>query len=63
MILARLIDENWRRAIISEQENLGQFFAKLFASPLSLVLFTTVVLIVLSQTPVFGWVRRTLRRG
>ncbi len=63
VILARLIDENWRRAIISEQESLGQFFAKMFASPLSLVLFAVVVLIVLSQTPVFGWVRRALRRS
>ncbi len=34
VILSRLIDENWRRAIISEQESLPQFFAKLFASPL-----------------------------
>ena len=63
VILARLIDENWRRAIISEQESLGQFFAKMFASPLSLVLFATVVLIVISQTPLWGMARRALRRG
>ena len=29
VILSRLIDENWRRAIISEQESLGGFFANL----------------------------------
>ena len=63
VILSRLIDENWRRAIISEQESLGVFFAKMLTSPLSLVLFATVVLILLSQTPFFGWVRRSLKRG
>jgi putative tricarboxylic transport membrane protein len=63
VILSRLIDENWRRAIISEQESLGAFFANMLSSPLSLVLLATVVLILLSQTPVFGWVRRSLGRG
>jgi len=63
VILSRLIDENWRRAIISEQESLGAFFGNLLTSPLSLVLTATVVLILLSQTPVFGWVRRSLKRG
>jgi putative tricarboxylic transport membrane protein len=63
VILARLIDENWRRAIISEQEHLGSFFANMLSSPLSLVLFLAVVLTVLSQTPFFGWVRRTLKRA
>jgi putative tricarboxylic transport membrane protein len=63
VILARLIDENWRRAIISEQESLGGFFASLFASPLSVVLFAAVVLTVLSQTPVFGWIARSLKRA
>ncbi len=58
VILARLIDENWRRAIISEQESLGQFFARLFASPLSVSLFTLVVVLVLSQTPLWTWARR-----
>lgn len=62
VILSRLIDENWRRAIISEQESLGGFFGNLVSSPLSLVLAATVLIIVLSQTPLFGWVRRGLRR-
>ena len=63
VILARLIDENWRRAIISEQEHVGVFFAHLFASPLSVVLLAAVVLTVLSQTPVFGWISRKLKRA
>jgi putative tricarboxylic transport membrane protein len=63
VILSRLIDENWRRAIISEQESLGSFFANMLSSPLSLVLVATVVLILLSQTPLFGWLQRSLKRG
>jgi putative tricarboxylic transport membrane protein len=63
VILSRLIDENWRRAIISEQESLGVFFAKMLSSPLSLVLLSTVVLILLSQTPLFGWLKRSAKRG
>ena len=63
VILSRLIDENWRRAIISEQESLGSFFANMLSSPLSLVLVATVVLILLSQTPLFGWLQRSLNRG
>ena len=63
VILSRLIDENWRRAIISEQESLGAFFANMLSSPLSLVLFATVVLILLSQTPIWGWAMRKLRRA
>lgn len=63
VILARLIDENWRRAIISEQESLTQFFAKMFASPLSLVLFSAVVLIFVSQTPIWTALKRRLARS
>lgn len=63
VILSRLIDENWRRAIISEQESLGAFFAKLAGSPLSMVLLLTIVLTILSQTPIWGWAMRKLRRA
>lgn len=62
VILSRLIDENWRRAIISERDDLGGFFTSLFASPLSVVLLTVIVLIVLSQTPLFGMLKRKLSR-
>ncbi|MCL5778242.1 tripartite tricarboxylate transporter permease [Limibaculum sp. FT325] len=56
VILSRLIDENWRRAIISERESLPDFFLNLIASPLSAVLLLAVVLIFVSQTPL--WPRR-----
>lgn len=53
VILSRLLDDNWRRAIISEREDLGRFFAGIFSSPLSTVLFIGVVLIFVSQTPLW----------
>ena len=54
VILSRLLDENWRRAIISDQESLGMFFGNLFQSPLSTFLFAAIVLILVSQTPLWG---------
>ena len=51
VILSRLLDDNWRRAIISEREDLGRFFSGIVSSPLSLTLFTAVILIFVSQTP------------
>ena len=64
VILSRLLDDNWRRAIISEQENLGQFFAGIFSSPLSFVLFAAVILIFVSQTPVWASAKtRMFSRG
>jgi putative tricarboxylic transport membrane protein len=54
VILSRLLDENWRRAIISEREDMGRFFGGIFGSPLSLVLFVSVILIFVSQTPLWA---------
>jgi putative tricarboxylic transport membrane protein len=53
VILSRLLDDNWRRAIISEREDLGRFFHGVFTSPLSCVLFVAVILIFVSQTPLW----------
>lgn len=58
VILARLVDENWRRAIISERESLPDFFANLFSSPLSVALFSIIVLALISQTPVMRLFKR-----
>lgn len=59
VILSRLLDDNWRRAIISEREDLGRFFEGVVTSPLSLTLFVAVILIFVSQTPV--WTRAKAR--
>ena len=53
VILSRLLDDNWRRAIISEREDLGRFFHGIVTSPLSLVLFLAVLFIFFSQTPLW----------
>lgn len=51
VILARPVDENWRRAILSEREDLGRFFLDMVSSPLTLAPTLLVLLTVLSQTP------------
>jgi putative tricarboxylic transport membrane protein len=63
VILSRLIDENWRRAIISEQESLASFFINMLTSPLSLVLFLSVAAIFLSQTPLWRLVFQRRQEG
>jgi putative tricarboxylic transport membrane protein len=60
LILSRLLDDNWRRAIISERESLGGFFGGILTSPLSLVLFVSVVLVFVSQTPVWAMAKNRL---
>lgn len=62
VILSRLLDDNWRRAIISEREDLGRLFEGIVTSPLSLALFSAVVFIFISQTPIGGWLKRLLSR-
>jgi putative tricarboxylic transport membrane protein len=56
VILSRLLDDNWRRAIISDQESLWLLLKGTLASPLSLVLLVSVVLIFVSKTPLWGMI-------
>lgn len=53
VILSRLLDDNWRRAIISDQESLWLLLKGTLSSPLSLVLFVAVILIFVSKTPLW----------
>jgi putative tricarboxylic transport membrane protein len=53
VILFRIIDDNWRRAIISTRESLPDFFLGIVTSPLSLGLFLFIVLVILGQTPLW----------
>ncbi|WP_284177213.1 tripartite tricarboxylate transporter permease [Rhabdaerophilum sp. SD176] len=48
VILSRLLDDNWRRAIISDQESLPKLLKGIVTSPLSLVLFSAVLFILLA---------------
>ncbi|HRJ68282.1 MAG TPA: tripartite tricarboxylate transporter permease [Beijerinckiaceae bacterium] len=56
IILARLIDDNWRRAIISERGDMTAFFLNLVSSPLSAILLGIIVAVLLSKTPL--WPKR-----
>jgi putative tricarboxylic transport membrane protein len=53
IILARLIDDNWRRAIISERGDMGGFFWGIATSPLSATLFLIIAAVLLSKTPLW----------
>jgi putative tricarboxylic transport membrane protein len=57
VILARLLDDNWRRAMISVREDWGRLFEGIFSSPLSTVLLASVLLIFVSQTPPWKWAK------
>jgi putative tricarboxylic transport membrane protein len=50
VILSRLLDDNWRRAIISDQESLWLLLKGTVTSPLSAVLLLSVLAIMLSKT-------------
>lgn len=58
VILSRLLDDNWRRAIISDQESLWMLLKGILASPLSFALFAAVIVIFVSKTPLWGLIFR-----
>ena len=58
VILSRLLDDNWRRAIISDQESIPMLMAGILKSPLSLTLFVVIVLIFVSKTPLWAMIFR-----
>lgn len=58
VILSRLLDDNWRRAIISDQESLWMLLKGILASPLSFALFAAVTVIFVSKTPLWGLIFR-----
>ena len=62
VILSRLLDDNWRRAVISERDDLWQLLLGILYSPLSFALLFAVVLIFVSQTPLWSWCSRRISR-
>ena len=58
VILSRLLDDNWRRAIISDQESLWMLLKGILGSPLSFALFAAVIVIFVSKTPLWGLIFR-----
>ena len=53
IILSRLIDENWRRAILSERDDFGSFLIAMFSSPLSVALVLIIVAAVVVKMPFY----------
>jgi len=53
VILSSLTDENWRRAILSERGSVSDLFINMLHSPLSIVLFSVIVFILISQSPLW----------
>jgi putative tricarboxylic transport membrane protein len=62
VILSHLMDENWRRAILVERNDLGAFWANLFSSPLSLTLLFIIVFVALSSTPFWRILKQKISR-
>ncbi len=62
VILSRLLDENWRRAVITERESLWGLLEGMVTSPLSLILLLAVLATILGQTPIWRAARARLRR-
>lgn len=62
VILCRNVDDNWRRAIISDRESMPNFFLGILTSPLSLVLFLFIVAVLLNHTPFWRTLFRIFKR-
>ncbi|CAM3550894.1 Tripartite tricarboxylate transporter TctA family protein [Vibrio aerogenes CECT 7868] len=57
VILSDLMDQNWRRAMLIEQDSLTNLFSSIIASPVSCLLFGVIVFIFISQTPLWKKIR------
>ncbi|EPZ5900922.1 tripartite tricarboxylate transporter permease [Vibrio fluvialis] len=53
VILSSLMDQNWRRAMLAEQDSVIGLIQGIFTSPISSVLAVMIALIYLSQTPIW----------
>ncbi|MDW6005233.1 tripartite tricarboxylate transporter permease [Vibrio mangrovi] len=62
VILSDLMDQNWRRALLSEDDNLYAVIASIFTSPISIVLFVSITLIYLSNTPFWPKIKSCVLR-
>jgi putative tricarboxylic transport membrane protein len=61
VILGPMMDSNYRRAMIGAQQDVGQFLWNFVANPISLVLTVSFILLLVSQTPLWGWARSRMR--
>ncbi len=63
VILGPLMDVSYRRAMLSSRDDVGDFLLQMVSSPLSLVLLSCLVFILLGQTPLWSAIKRRLRQG
>lgn len=57
VILGPMMDANYRRAMIGARGDVSDFLLNFVMNPISLVLSVCLVLLLLSQTPLLGWVQ------
>jgi len=63
VILGPLLDESYRQAMSSVGDRGGDFLLALVTNPLSLVLTSVITLVLLSNTPLKGWLSRRFSRS
>lgn len=56
-ILGPMMDANYRRAMIGARGDIGTFFLDFVIHPISIVLSVALILLLLSQTPIWRWVK------
>jgi putative tricarboxylic transport membrane protein len=62
IILGPLMDMSYRRAMMAEQDNIYLFLHSFVTSPLSLVLSLAIVLMLISQTPLWAMAKQRLQK-
>lgn len=58
VILGPLMDASYRRAMIASQDSVPAFLWEFVANPLTLVLTVSILLLIVSQTPLWAKIRR-----
>lgn len=58
VILGPLMDVSYRRAVISCRDDIGLVVQELFTNPISLILTLAVIWMLVSQTPLWAWLKR-----
>jgi len=61
VILGPMMDSNYRRTMLRARQDVGDFLWGFFSNPISLILTTGLVIMLLSQTPLWQLLLRKLR--
>ncbi|WP_033070105.1 tripartite tricarboxylate transporter permease [Thalassospira australica] len=62
VILGPMMDTNYRRTIIAARDDIGNFLWNLVSHPITLVLTISLILMILSQTPLKRWIMNYLAK-